>query len=151
MSYKKLLTILPCAAIWVALPPKAKAHQEQAQQQAGQQGMVVARDPQTGELRAPTPAESRALAAQPASSAMRAPSQPMLVTHPGGAKHVRLGEQGLVYSVVKRGADGKLSEQCLHGEAAAEKAVNGAALASPSASPSASTSAAAHTEEHDHD
>ncbi len=85
--------------------------------------MVVVRDAQTGQLRAPTALEHRALAPPP-SSAMRAPAQPSLVTHPGGSRQVRLGERGLVYSVVKRGADGKLVEQCVHGATAADKAVH---------------------------
>lgn len=115
MSYKKLFAILPCAALLAALP-LAGAAQEQS-------GMVVVRDAQTGQLRAPTAAESRALA-PPSSSAMRAPAQPALVTHPGGSRQVRLGERGLVYSVVQRGADGKLVEQCVHGATSADKAVH---------------------------
>ncbi|MDB5790667.1 MAG: hypothetical protein JWQ80_691 [Massilia sp.] len=140
MSYKKLLAVLPCAALWAALPPKAGA---QPQPQQGQQGMVVVRDAQTGQLRAPTPAEMRALAPPSASASMSAPSQPALVTHPGGSRHVRLGERGLVYTVVKRGADGKLDEQCVHGAAAAEKAL--------APSTSAGTAAAPHNEGHRHD
>ncbi|MFC5459112.1 post-PEP-CTERM-1 domain-containing protein [Massilia niabensis] len=145
MSYKKLLAVLPCAALWAALPPKAGAQEQlpQLQQQHRQQGMVVVRDAQSGQLRAPTPAEIRALAPPAAAARMAAPSQPALFTHPGGSRHVRLGERGLVYSVVTRGADGKLAEQCVHGEAAAEKAV--------SASTSTSTSAAPHYEGHHHD
>lgn len=123
MSYKKLLTILPCAALWAALPPKAKAQEHQ-------QGMVVVRDAETGQLRAPTPAEARALAPATAPSALSAPSQPTMITHPSGARQVRLGEQGMVYSVVTRSPDGKLSEQCVHGAAAAEKAVRAPANAS---------------------
>ena len=89
------------------------------------------RDPQTGQLRAPTPAESRALAPAPSSAAMRAPSPPALVTHPGGSRQVRLGERGLVYSVVTRGADGKLAGQCVHGPAAADNAVRAPAPTQP--------------------
>lgn len=140
MSYKKYLAVLPCAALWAALPPKAGAQPFMEQQQ---QGMVVARDPQTGQLRAPTPAEIRALRPAPASSALRAPPPPTMVTHPGGSRQVRLGERGLVYSVVTRGADGKLAEQCVHGTAAAEKALGAAA--------NAATPAAPHNEEHHHD
>ena len=142
MSYKKLLAVLPCAALWAALPPKAGA-QEQPQLQQGQQGMVVVRDAQTGQLRAPTAAEMRALAPPSAAARMSAPSQPAMVTHPGGSRHVRLGERGLVYSVVKRGADGKLDEQCVHGAVAAEKAID--------PSTSTSTAATAHNEGHRHD
>ena len=129
MSYRKLLAVLPCAALWAALPPKAGAQE--------QQGLVVVRDAETGQLRAPTAAESRAL--NPPSAALAAPPQPAMVTHPGGSRQVRLGDRGMVYSVVTRSAEGKLVEQCVEGGAAAAKAV------------SAATPAAPHTEEHAHD
>ena len=115
MSSKKLLAAIPLAAMCAAMP-----HPTSAQEQ--QQGMVVVRDAQTGQLRAPTPAEIRALAPK-APSAMTAPSQPSMVTHPSGARQVRLGERGLVYSVVTRDGDGRLAEQCVHGAAAADQAV----------------------------
>ena len=121
MSYRKLIAVLPCAVLWAALPPVAAAQE--------QSGMVVVRDAQTGQLRAPTAAESRALAPQGPSASIRAQSTPALVTHPGGARQVRLGERGLVYSVVTRGADGKQTEQCVQGEAAADKAVHASASA----------------------
>jgi hypothetical protein len=121
MSYLKLLAILPCAACCAALPPTAAAQE--------QSGMVVVRDAQTGQLRAPTAAEMRALAPAPGSASMRPPSQPALVIHPSGARQVRLGERGLVYSVVTRDADGKLHEQCVQGAAAADKAVHAPAPA----------------------
>jgi len=92
--------------------------------------MVVVRDAQTGQLRAPTAAESRALAPPARSSAaMAAPAQPALVTHPGGSRQVKLGERSLVYSVVTRDADGKLHDQCVQGAAAADKAVHAPAPA----------------------
>ncbi|MET0983030.1 MAG: hypothetical protein ABWY02_13085 [Telluria sp.] len=131
MSYKKLLAVLPCAALWAALPPKAGAQEPQ--------GMVVARDAQTGQLRAATPDEIRALTPPSTSAAMRAPSQPAMVTHPGGSRQLRLGERGLVYSVVTRGADGKLAGQCVHDAETAAKAVH------------AATAAAPHSEGHNHD
>ena len=143
MSYKKLLAVLPCAALWAALPPKARAQeQEQAPQpQAQSQGMVVVRDRQTGQLRAPTAAEARALA--PVSARMSAPAQPAVVTHPGGSRQVRLGERGLVYSVLTRGADGKLVEQCVKDAAVADQLVLD--------STPVSTPAAARHEGHRHD
>ncbi|MFC4932171.1 post-PEP-CTERM-1 domain-containing protein [Massilia sp. GCM10023247] len=143
MSHKKFLAVLPCAALWAALPPPAGAQQQAPQQpQQQQQGMVVVRDAQSGQLRAPTPAEIRALAPPSTSSRMSAPQQPALITHPGGSRQVRLGERGLVYSVVTRGADGKLAEQCVHGAAAADQAVNAGA---PAAAP------APHNEGHRHE
>jgi len=124
MSHQHYLLALPCAALCAALSFPAAAQE--------QSGMVVVRDPQTGELRAPTAAESRALAPQGPSagiSAKAAAPAPALVTHPGGARQVRLGERSLVYSVVKRGPDGKLAEHCVQGEAAADKAVRAPATA----------------------
>lgn len=156
MSYKKLLAVLPCAALWAAMPSKADAQPQQQQpppqhQPQQQQGMVVVRDAQSGQLRAPTPAELRALAPSPAPARMGAAAQPALVTHPGGSRHVRLGERGLVYSVATRGADGKLSGQCVHGEAAAEQALRAGTSAATSATASTSIGAAAHHEGHHHD
>jgi len=153
MSYQRTLAILPCALLCAGLSSAAFA-QEQAgpaqpatmqpgatQSPGTQSGMIVVRDRQTGQLRAPTAAESRALAPPP-SAAMRAQGQalqqPSVVTHPGGSRQVRLGERSLVYSVVKRGADGKLVEQCVEGAAAAEKAVHAPASTQ-------------HNEEHRHD
>lgn len=132
MSYLKLLAVPPyatlCAALCGALPVSAHAQQ--------QSGMVVVRDAQTGELRAPTAAEARALAPAPAASAAMRATSPALVTHPDGRRQVKLGERGLVYTVVTRDADGKLHDQCVQGAAAAEKAVHPSAPASASASPS---------------
>jgi hypothetical protein len=122
MSHQNYLLALPCAALCAALSFPAAAQE--------QSGMVVVRDAQTGELRAPTAAESRALAPQgPSASIQAQPTTPALVTHPGGARQVRLGERGLVYSVVTRGADGKLDEQCVQGEKSADKAVHATASA----------------------
>lgn len=116
MAPNKLFAALPLAAI-CAFMPRHGAAQEQ------QQGMVVVRDAQTGQLRAPTPAEARALAPK-ATSAMTAQGKPSMVTHASGARQVHLGERGLVYSVVTRDADGKLAEQCVHGADAADRAVH---------------------------
>jgi hypothetical protein len=122
MSFKNLLTVLPCAALCAALASPSAAQE--------QSGMVVVRDAQTGQLRAPTAAESRALAPPARSSAaMAAPSTPTVVTHPGGSRQVKLGERSLVYSVVTRDADGKLHDQCVQGAAAADKAVHAPAPA----------------------
>lgn len=92
---------------------------------AGQDGMVVVRDPLTGKLRAPTPDEARLLRARtPAGTALAAPRQPSLVTGPGGARGVRLGDKTMVYEVVTRGADGTLSRQCVQGDGAAQDALH---------------------------
>jgi hypothetical protein len=109
---------------------------------AEQPGMVVARDPQTGQLRAPTPAELKALREQPGQASMvgkAAVEAPATVARTDGVRQVRLGERAMVYSVVTRGADGKLVEQCVQGEHAAQQAVK------------AGAAAASHSEEHSHE
>ncbi len=103
--------------------PTPQAAQPAAPEAGAPAGMVVVRDAQTGQLRTPTPAEMRALQPRTAGSAL-APTQPKMVTGPGGRRSVRLGERHMVYSVVTRGADGKLSDQCVHGVHAAENAVD---------------------------
>ena len=93
---------------------------------AGQDGMVVVRDAQSGQLRAPTAAESQALrAAAPPNTTMTAarPAAAATLTRPNGARGVRVGESTMVYDVVTRGADGKLSSECVQGAAAAERAL----------------------------
>ena len=129
MSNKYLIAALPLAAAYAILvsPPAA-----------AQQGMVVVRDEHTGQLRAPTPAEAQAMALQRPAAAKALPEASM-VTNPDGSRQVHLGERGMVYSVVTRGADGKLHGQCVHGESAAVKAA------------AASVPAAKHNEEHRHE
>jgi hypothetical protein len=122
-NQKKMLMALPLAALFASVAlhmPSASA--------ADKKGMVVARDPQTGQLRAPTPAERQALTAQRMApmAAQAAPAQPMLVTRTDAVQQVRLGQKGQVYAIVTRDADGKLVNQCVQGEAAAQ-----AALAAP--------------------
>jgi hypothetical protein len=117
MSNQKMLRAAAlaalCAATMMALPP---AHA------AGQEGMVVVRDPQTGELRAPTPAEASALTAKSTQQRQAAQNRVQSVG-PGGGRKVLLGKSALVYNVVTRDADGKLTEQCVNSEAAAHAAI----------------------------
>lgn len=112
---KPLAAMLALAAL--ALSPSAGA--------GGQEGMVAVRDPVTGQLRAPTAAELRAL--QPQDRAIRplAPLAPS-VQRPDGTRHLHLGERGMIYSVITRDAEGRQAIQCVHGEHAA-----GAALDKP--------------------
>jgi hypothetical protein len=118
MPNEKLLAALPLAALFAALLLQSPARA------AGQDGMVVVRDPQTGQMRAPTAAELQALAPAPL-AALRAqvPLSSMVVTNPNGSRTLRLGERGQVYSVVQRAPDGKLVEQCVQGEQSANKAL----------------------------
>lgn len=118
---------------------------------AGQGGVVVVRDAQTGQMRAPTPDELRQLrASRPQGAtpqALPGAAHSVLGTRPNGARGVRLGENSLVYEVVTRGPDGRLSNQCVQGEAAAR-----AALRNPDAAsrPGAGQQSREH-EEHDHE
>jgi hypothetical protein len=121
MSRQKLMTLTMLAALCVlaSVTMHAKA-------QEGDKGMVVVRDPQTGKMRAPTPEELRALRAKapPSAAALSgAAQQPKSLARRDGARGVRLGEKTMVYDVVTRGADGKLSSQCVQGDAAAADAV----------------------------
>lgn len=118
MHNQKLLAMSALAALTAATMftlPHARA--------AGQDGMVVVRDPQTGALRAPTAAEAAALHRQSALQ-RQAPAQRVESVGPGGSRKVQLGKSALVYSVVTRGADGQLAEQCVNGDAAAHAALS---------------------------
>lgn len=90
-----------------------------------QEGVVVVRDPLTGKFRNATPAEMRRLDAQSTvrGIAKRDPAAPDVTIRKDGTIQKHLGERGLVYSVVTRGADGKLDTECVHGEEAANAAL----------------------------
>jgi hypothetical protein len=125
MPNEKLIAALPLAALFAAMVLHSPARA------AGQDGMVAVRDPQTGQMRAPTAAELQALAPAPvATLRAQVPLSSMVVTNPNGSRSLRLGERGQIYSVVKRAPDGKLVEQCVQGEDAASRALTQAAPAS---------------------
>lgn len=86
-------------------------------------GMVVVRDPQTGELRAPTPAEFRALTGLATSlqAGKVAPAAPS-VRRADGTVRRSMGSESMTYSVISRGKDGQLSIECVTGEHAAQQA-----------------------------
>lgn len=153
MSKQKFLNASAMAAVCAlaAFSLQAKAQvQAQAHIQAqAQDGMVVVRDAQTGKMRAPTPDELKALRARspgPAAFGAGRPQQPQaLAPRRDGARGVRLGQKTMVYEVVTRGADGTLSTECVHGEAAAAGALN-----APGASPAGHAANAQH-KEHAHE
>jgi hypothetical protein len=118
MSRQKLLTIGTLAALLLLAVFSMHARA------AGQEGMVVVRDPQTGKMRAPTADELKALRAQTPSAALAAPRQPAAVSRGDGSRGVRLGEKNMVYEVVTRGADGKLTRECVEGDASAAHALD---------------------------
>lgn len=97
-----------------------------AAQESSAQGMTVARDAETGQLRAPTAAELQALQSQ-SRARSGPPAQPLLDTRSDGRRRAYLGESRLIYSVVTRGADGKIDQQCVNGADSAEYILNQAA------------------------
>lgn len=115
-----LAAMLALAAL--SLPPSAGA--------AGQEGMVVVRDRESGQLRAPTPAELRTLRAQQKAMAPPAAIAPS-VQRPDGTRHLHLGERGMVYSVLSRDASDKEMIGCTGGEQAARAAVQQPAHSAP--------------------
>jgi hypothetical protein len=117
------LSMLVAVVVLASVTMHAKAQARDAER--GQEGMVVVKDKQTGKMRAPTPEELRALRAKtpPAAGLTGVPAAPKTLTRRDGARGVRLGEKTLVYDVVTRGEDGKLSEQCVQGEDAARDSV----------------------------
>ena len=94
-------------------------------------GMIVVRDAETGKLRGATPAEAQAMQVQEnqlkasgktASVGMlTGTASPQQVVNRHGAVMMELTEDTMVYSVVKRTADGKLDMQCVTGADAAKK------------------------------
>lgn len=95
------------------------------QAQTPAQGMRVTRDPETGQIRLPTPEENKALDEQIAADALQAaqrapaPVTPKPIVHPDGTVQQQLDPQSMMYSVMVRKADGSLSMECVTGEDAA--------------------------------
>ena len=135
-ALKHCTQTLAAGSIALALALAAPA----ASAQAAQPGMAVVRDPATGQLR---PATADELRAMQTSAGRPSPSSPPVVAKPpsvraDGVRTATLGERGMVYSVITRGADGKLTQQCLEGEAAASQALQRGATPP-------------HTKEHNHE
>lgn len=95
----------------------------------GAQAQIVVRDAETGQLRAPTPAEAATITAASARARLSGTQFPT-----GAQKPVRLpsGEDVLAtdasmvnYSVVRRQADGSLARECVTGPEAAALALKG--------------------------
>lgn len=70
-------------------------------------------DPQTGQLRQPTPEEAARLGAETRAARKRALAELEVVVHPDGSKSVDLKDAFLVDLVARRNPDGSLSIQCL--------------------------------------
>lgn len=78
--------------------------------------MTAVRDPQSGQLRPATAAELRALGA--AELALRPAAAPGPVKlRSDGRREVHLGEAALTQATVRRESDGRLTMECVEGEA----------------------------------
>ncbi len=99
------------------------------------EGQVVARDPETGKLRAANAEELQALQRHRAAHRSAARMEPR--SHWSGATGARLTDEFMTYSVVVKRSDGKLVELCVEGADGAAKIV---------AAPGAATSASLPTE-----
>jgi hypothetical protein len=119
-----LAALLGAAAMSVATSGNA-ASAEQAE------GMVVVRDAHTGLLRNATPAEVKVLRAQEVQRGITRPQPAPVTVRPNGTRQKHLGERGLVYSIVSRDANGKLSAQEAIGEDAADAALKAPAPVNP--------------------
>jgi hypothetical protein len=96
--------------------------------QAADVGMRVIRDANTGQLRAPTAEEVKAMdeaeARGRASSRAQPAAQPMVRRHANGAVGYHVGDTFMTYSVAKRNADGTTSVVCVPGAEAADKVLS---------------------------
>ncbi len=75
--------------------------------------LIVVRDPITGQLRAPTAEERRALLGSARQSLAAAVPQTWVEEYPDGRKVAHLGPEFLQWSVVRRRADGTLVYECV--------------------------------------
>ena len=98
---------------------------------APNEGLRVVRDPQTGQLRAPTADEvraaeaSRAAAPSAARGILSGRANPQPVRRADGVIEVELTEDTMSHSVVTIGADGKLVRHCVASAAQAERLASG--------------------------
>ena len=89
----------------------------------------VTRDTATGELRAPTADEIKAMDGQSRESRpvglLSGKPNPQQIRHADGTIQQELDTSTLMYSVAKRNADGSISQYCVTGSEAAERLVKG--------------------------
>ncbi len=100
----------------VILSPGAMAAEAPSQPQ----GMVAVRDAETGQLRAPTPAEAQILLRQPGAAPQRNVPAPQAVTRADGSRQVKLDGGKQVFSVMTRDANGNTTLHCVNGDSAAD-------------------------------
>ena len=115
--HTRLALGLAIAASVSVLPLTAAAHEDSlpVSEASSSSAQIVVRDADSGKLRAATPDEAAALGKLRANrSGLRAiAATPQAKSHRSGATGVRVTEDMMSYSVVSRGADGKLIEQCV--------------------------------------
>ena len=96
-------------------------------------GQTVHKDPRTGKIRNATAAEAKQLndlraadrAAQKAArEAAGGPATGVVRLQQNGIVAAHVDEESIVYSVMRRTADGKLEAECVHGKTAAEATLN---------------------------
>ena len=99
-----------------AIPLGASALESAVDEQPGAlpaDAQIVARDPVTGAVRAATADEVKALQRSRAAHARSGSPTSARHFHSNGARGARLTDEFMSYSVVLRGADGKLVEICV--------------------------------------
>jgi|GEM_PF-4919868 len=120
MKSKSSVSVPLAAAVLAAACGASPAFAE------GVAGMTVTRDAETGELRAPTADEMKALeAARKTNSRNTRPaaSAPVPVIHANGTISVMLGEDQMMYSVARVNAQGKVERACVQGLEASQQAM----------------------------
>ncbi|WP_426193077.1 post-PEP-CTERM-1 domain-containing protein [Massilia sp. DWR3-1-1] len=108
----KRLSVLPLAAMAALTAACATAQDRTSEPDGAAPPMVAVRDPQTGQLRAASAAELRALGS--GSLSLR-PSAGQLSVRADGRRQLHLGEAALVHLVVRRDADGHVTGTCMEG------------------------------------
>ena len=100
-------------------------------------GVQIVKDPVSGELRAPTQDELKAIAAQQGNAMAATPARrgmfsgtanPQQVRRANGAVSLELDESTMMYSVARRNPDGSITMECVTGADAAADAMKGGKL-----------------------
>lgn len=108
---------------------------------AGGEALVVVRDAETGQLRAPTAEELAAMNRRQAGQQLRAPrptdapSTPLVRRTAGSAVNVRLTPEFASYAVMVRQPDGTLAERCIQAPDAGEALTKAKTALAPAAKP----------------
>jgi hypothetical protein len=99
-------------------------------------GLLITIDPITHRPIAPTAEQKRAFAAQQAQDALLAPTRPLTVQRlPNGGEIIHLDGAFRMYSIARRGADGKITTDCAPDAETARKLLSQPAPRSPATHP----------------